>query len=160
MDIADLKEAISVEVDHHTKDSPSRINADNDDRNAIRDKQETCVDPLAVSQCQNSIIIVTGKFSNKNVNVPIGEAQLQEFESACLTGSRGIKRDHEGSRGITRDHEGSRGIKRDQEGSRGIKRDQEGSRGIKRDQEVSRVRLLPRRKPRRSEEWIQWNTVT
>ena len=98
MDIADLKVAISVEVDHHKEDSPSRINADNDDRNAIRDKQETCVDPLAVSQCHNRITIVTGKFSNKNVNVedavPIGEAQLQEFESACLTGFyQSIKRE-------------------------------------------------------------------
>ena len=48
-DIADLKEAISVEVDHHKEDSPSRINADDDDRKAIRDKLETCVDPLDVS---------------------------------------------------------------------------------------------------------------
>ena len=81
MAIADLKEAISIEVDHHKEDSPSRINADDDDRNAIRDKLETCVDPLDVSQCQNRITIVTGKFSNKNVNVkdavPIGEARLQ-----------------------------------------------------------------------------------
>ena len=48
------------------------------------------MDPLDVSQCQNRITIVTGKFSNKNANVedavPIGEAQLHEFESACLTG--------------------------------------------------------------------------
>ena len=85
-DIADLKEAISVEVDHHKEDSSSRINADDDDRNAIRDKLEQCVD---VSQCQKRITIVTRKFSNKNFNVedavPIGEAQLQELESACLT---------------------------------------------------------------------------
>ena len=89
-DIADLKEVISVEVDHHKEDSPSIINADNDDRNAIRDNLETCVDPLGVSQGHNRIAIVTGKFSNKNVNVEdavqIGETQLQEFELVCLTG--------------------------------------------------------------------------
>ena len=76
-DISDLKEAIRIEVDHHKQDSPSIINADNDDMNAIRDKLETCVDPLDVSQGQNSITIVTGKFSKTNVNVedavPIGD---------------------------------------------------------------------------------------
>ena len=92
--IADLKEATLFEVDHHKEESTSRIKADSDDRNAIRDnirdKLETCVDPLDVSQGQNLINIVTGKISNKNVNVEdavqIGEAQLQEFESACPTG--------------------------------------------------------------------------
>ena len=48
------------------------------------------MDPLDVSQCQIRITIVAGKFSNKNFNVedavPIGEAQLHEFESACPTG--------------------------------------------------------------------------
>ena len=89
-DIADLKEAIPVKVDLHKEESTSRIKADDDDRNAIRDKLEKCVDPLDVCQCNNRINIVTGKFSNKNVNVEdavlIGEARLQEFESACPTG--------------------------------------------------------------------------
>ena len=85
-DIADLKEATLLEVDRHKEESTSRIKADSDDRNAIRDKLETCVDPLDVSQGQNLINIVTGKISNKNVNVQIGEGQLQEFESACPTG--------------------------------------------------------------------------
>ena len=48
------------------------------------------MDTLDVSQCHNLINIVTGKISNKNVNVEetvqIGEFQLQEFESACPTG--------------------------------------------------------------------------
>ena len=47
------------------------------------------MDPLDVSQGQNLINSVTGKISNKNVNVEdavrIGEARLQEFESACPT---------------------------------------------------------------------------
>ena len=90
-DIADLKEATLFEVATTKKEeSTSRIKADSDDRNAIRDKLETCVDPLDVSQGQNLINIVTGKISNKNVNVEdavqIGKAQLQEFESACPTG--------------------------------------------------------------------------
>ena len=46
--------------------------------------------PFDVSQGQNLINSVTGKISNKNVTVEeavqIGEAQLQEFESACPTG--------------------------------------------------------------------------
>ena len=42
-DIADLKEATLFEVDHHKEESTSRIKADSDDRNAIRDKLETCV---------------------------------------------------------------------------------------------------------------------
>ena len=45
---------------------------------------------LDVSQGQHLINIVTEKISNKNVNVEdavqIGEVQLQEFESACITG--------------------------------------------------------------------------
>ena len=45
---------------------------------------------LDVSQNHNLINIVTGKISNKNVNVEdavqIGEVQLQEFESVCPTG--------------------------------------------------------------------------
>ena len=89
-DIADLKEATLVEVDHHKKESTSRIKADSDYRNAIRDKLEMCADPLDVSQGQNLINIVTGKISNTNVNVEdavrIGEAQLQQFESACPAG--------------------------------------------------------------------------
>ena len=88
--IADLKEATLFEVDHHKEESTSRVKADSNDRNAIRDKLETCVDPLDVSQGQNLINIVTGKNSKENVNVEdavqIGEAQLQEFESACPTG--------------------------------------------------------------------------
>ena len=80
-DIADLKETTLFEVDHHKEESISRIKADSDDRNAIRDKLETCVDPLDVSQGQNLINIVTGKISNKHVNVEdavqIGEAKLQ-----------------------------------------------------------------------------------
>ena len=47
------------------------------------------MDPLDVSQGQNLINNVTGKITNKNVNVEdaiqIGEARLQEFESACPT---------------------------------------------------------------------------
>ena len=78
-----MKEASLVEVDHHKEESTSRIKADSDDRNAIRDKLETCVDPLDVSQGHNLINIVTRKFSNKKFNVEdavqIGEAQLEEF---------------------------------------------------------------------------------
>ncbi len=85
-----MNEATLVEVDHHKEESTSIIKADSDERNAIRDKLETCVDPLDVSQGQNLFNIVTGKISNKNFNVEdavqIGEAQLQEFESACPTG--------------------------------------------------------------------------
>ena len=89
-DIADLKAATVVEIDHHKEEYPSRMEADNDDMNAIRDKLESCVYPIDISQGHNRINIVTGKISNKNVNVEdavqIGEAQLQEFESVCLTG--------------------------------------------------------------------------
>ena len=85
-----MNEATLVEVDHHKEESTSIIKADSDDRNAIRYKLETCVDPIDASQSQNRINIVTGKISNKNFNVEdavqIGEAQLQEFESACPTG--------------------------------------------------------------------------
>ena len=72
------------------KEATSRIKADSGDRNAIRDKLETCVDPLDVSQGQNIINIVTRKISNKNVNVEdavqIGKNQLHECQSACPTG--------------------------------------------------------------------------
>ena len=48
-DIADLREPTVVEVDHevdhHKDESTSIIKTDADDRNAIRDKLETCVDP-------------------------------------------------------------------------------------------------------------------
>ena len=66
------------------------IKTDDDDRNAIRDKLEKCVDPLDVSHGENLINIFTGKISNKNVNVEsavqIGKAQLHEFEDACHAG--------------------------------------------------------------------------
>ena len=61
--IADLKEATLVEADHHKEDSSSRIKADDDDRNATRDRLEKCVDPLDVPQGQNLNNIVTGKIS-------------------------------------------------------------------------------------------------
>ena len=68
-------------VNHHKEEPTSIIKADSYDRNAIRDKLETSVDPFDVSQGQNLINIVTGKISNKIVNVEdavqIGEAQLQ-----------------------------------------------------------------------------------
>ena len=77
-DIAYLKEATLFEVDHHKEESHSVIKADDDNRDAIRDKLDTRVDPLDGSQCQNLIKIVTVKISNKNVNgedaVQIGEA--------------------------------------------------------------------------------------
>ena len=62
-DNIDLKEATLVEVDLHKEEYPSRIKTDGDDRNAIGDKLETCVDHLDVSQGQNLINIVTGKMS-------------------------------------------------------------------------------------------------
>ena len=61
-DNIDLKEATLVEEDLH-KEYPSRIKTDGDDRNAIRDKLETCVDPLDASQGQTLINIVTGMMS-------------------------------------------------------------------------------------------------
>ena len=79
-DIAYLKEATLLEVDHHKEESHSIIKADDDNRNAIRNKLDTCVDPLDVVQLQgqNLINIVTVKMSNKNGNVEyavqIGEA--------------------------------------------------------------------------------------
>ena len=77
-DIAYLKEATLFEVDHHKEESHSIIKADDDNRNAIRDKLDTCVVPLDVAQGKNLINIVTVKISNKDVNVEdavqIGEA--------------------------------------------------------------------------------------
>ena len=67
--IAYLKEATLFDVEHHKEESHSRIKADDDNRNAIRDNLDTCVDPRDVSQSQNLINIVTVKMSNKNVNV-------------------------------------------------------------------------------------------
>ena len=73
-----MKEDTLFEVDNHKEESHSRIKADDDNRNAIGDKLDTCVDPLDVAQGQNLINIVTVKMSNKNVNVEdavqIGEA--------------------------------------------------------------------------------------
>ena len=77
-DIAYLKEATLFEVDHHKEESHSIIKADDDNRNAIRDKLDTCVVPLDVAQRKNLINVVTVKISNKDVNVEdavqIGEA--------------------------------------------------------------------------------------
>ena len=58
-DIADLKEATLFEVANHKEESTSITKTDDDDRIAIRDKLELCVDPFDVSQCQNLINIVT-----------------------------------------------------------------------------------------------------
>ena len=112
-DIADLKEATLVEVAHHKEESTSRIKADCDDRNAIRDKLGTCVDPLAVSQCQNLINIVT--------QISMLKTLFRLEKPSCNNSSQLVPQD-----------------------------------STKR----SRGRLLPRRKARRSEERIQWNSVT
>ena len=112
-DIADLKEATLVEVAHHKEQSTSRIKADSDDRNAIRAKLGTCVDPLDVSQCQNLINIVT--------QISMLKTLFRLEKHSCNNSSQLVPHD-----------------------------------STKR----SRGRLLPRRKARRSEEWIQWNGVT
>ena len=62
-DIADLKDPTVVEVDHHKEESPTIINTDHGDRNAIRDTLDACVYPFDVSQGHNNISIVTGKMS-------------------------------------------------------------------------------------------------
>ena len=73
-----MKEATLFEVDHHKEEYHSRIKADDDNMNAIRDKLDMCLDPLDVAQGQNLINIVTVKMSNTNFNVEdavqIGEA--------------------------------------------------------------------------------------
>ena len=89
-DIADLKEATLVEVEHHKEESTSIIKTDSDDRNAIRDKLETCVDPIDVSQGQNLINIVTGKISNRNINV---ETLFRLEKPSCKKSSRLVPQD-------------------------------------------------------------------
>ncbi len=81
---------LCVEVDHHKEESTSRIKADSDDRKAIRDKLETCVEPLDVSQGQNLINIITGKISNRNINV---ETLFRLEKPSCKKSSRLVPQD-------------------------------------------------------------------
>ena len=70
----------------------SRIKADSRDRKVLRDKLETCIEPLQNDQYPTSLVnIVTGKVVvhpsvNVDDSVKLGKEQMEEFEKAWPAG--------------------------------------------------------------------------
>ena len=76
------------EVKSHEKEKPSRITSDANDRDKIREKCLTCIDPY--SHPANLVNVVTGLISPEMVNahdaVDIGNGQLVSFEKSWSDG--------------------------------------------------------------------------
>jgi hypothetical protein len=74
----------------HKEESKQRITNDSDDRDGIRKKLETCIDPLDLEKHPDEIVnIVTGRIGTPSVNahkaIAIGISQMQTFKSTSPT---------------------------------------------------------------------------
>ncbi|XP_078661436.1 uncharacterized protein LOC144905583 [Branchiostoma floridae x Branchiostoma belcheri] len=87
-DIADMSDdSGEKEVTSHKEEKPSRITSDAKDRDKIRDKLLTCIDPLDPTGHPAGLInVVTGQIAPETVNahdaVDIGNDQLVSFEKS------------------------------------------------------------------------------
>ena len=81
------KESSSAQT-YHKEEMPVRINADAQDRNALREKLELSIDPLDPEQHHDGLVnVVTGKIMvHPSVNVHnavnLGENQMETFEKS------------------------------------------------------------------------------
>ena len=77
---------------HHKEEGKARIEADRKDRDGLRSRQDSCIDPLDPKQHPDiSIVnIVSGKITPAFVNVKnsvlIGEGMLEDYEKAWPEG--------------------------------------------------------------------------
>jgi hypothetical protein len=85
-DVADMSDdSREKEVTTHKEEKPARVTTDAKDRDKIRDKLLTCIDPLdPASHPAGFINVVTGRIAPETVNihnaVDIGKGQLVSFE--------------------------------------------------------------------------------
>ncbi|KAK3106543.1 hypothetical protein FSP39_022295 [Pinctada imbricata] len=78
-------------VTHHKEESPARMASDAADREKLRQKLSSCIDPLATEEHSGKLInIVSGRVSPDSVNVDnaleIGKKQMSEFEQSLPNG--------------------------------------------------------------------------
>lgn len=91
-DVADMSvDSGEKEVTSHKEEKPSRITSDAKDRDKIRDKLLSCIDPLDPTDHPASLInVVTGRIAPETVNahdaVDIGNGQLVSFEKSWPSG--------------------------------------------------------------------------
>ena len=74
----------------HKEEMSSRRAADAEDRQKLRDKLQTCINPLETNEPKGGIvIIVTWEIASKSVNVDqsviVGKEQAQQFEAMAST---------------------------------------------------------------------------
>ena len=91
-DITDMSEGhIVTEVTIHKEEKPSRIRSDAEDRDKIRRKLQSCIDPLDPNEHADRVVnIVTGRIGPEKVNasraVDIGRAQMHSYEESWPAG--------------------------------------------------------------------------
>ena len=78
-------------VTHHKEEMPGRMLTDAKDREKLRTKLSTSIDPLQPSSHPDGLVnVVTGRIAPAKVNAPfaleIGQAQMQEFENSWPKG--------------------------------------------------------------------------
>ncbi len=83
-DVADLKDSSPVEITSHKEELASRVKYDENDRQVIREKLQTCIDPL--NTASHLLNIVTGHICTDEVNVhnaiDLGKSQMKEYEAS------------------------------------------------------------------------------
>ncbi len=83
-DVADLKDSSPVEITSHKEELASRVKYDENDRQVIREKLQTCIDPL--NTASHLVNIVTGHICTDEVNVhnaiDLGKSQMKEYEAS------------------------------------------------------------------------------
>ena len=74
-------------VTTHKEEKPFRIRLDEEDREKIREKLQSCIDPLDLADRPDRVInIVTGRIGPEKVNAPnaveIGGTQMSSYEES------------------------------------------------------------------------------
>ena len=86
--LTDMSEGhIVTEVTIHKEEKPSRIRSDAEDRDKIRSKLQSCIDPLDPKEHADRVVnIVTGRIGPEKVNalraVDISRAQMHSYEES------------------------------------------------------------------------------
>lgn len=94
-DIADMRdEDTETQVLSHKGKMPAHVKSDVQDRENIRDKLKSCIDPLNEEDHPDSIVnIVTGRISKDTVNVDqaviVGREQMETYEASWPDGFYG-----------------------------------------------------------------------
>ena len=76
-----------TEVTTHKEDNPFRTRSDTEHREKIREKLQSCIDPLDLADHPDRVInIVTGRIGPEKVNAPnaveIGRTQILSYEES------------------------------------------------------------------------------